>query len=183
MIWATRFEEQVTVERAGGAGGKGLTQNKAKNTTYAYFANFAVGVCEGEIAEVRRVWADGKELDLGKYTLRIYRGDEAQTSDPLTVAREGADRAPSYRGLAYVVFERLPLADFGNRVPQLAFEIIRPLDGLGALIRGVDLIPGATEYGYAVNAHIEKRGEGVSTSENRHQLFADRKSTRLNSSH
>ena len=55
----------------------------------------------------------------------------------------------------------VPLADFGNRVPQLAFEIIRPLDGLGALIRGVDLIPGATEYGYAVNAHIEKRGEGI----------------------
>jgi len=39
--------------------------------------------------------------------------------DPLMVAKEG--EAPAYRGLAYFVFERLPLADFGNRIPQLSF--------------------------------------------------------------
>ena len=68
--------------------------------------------------------------------------------------------------------ERLPLADFGNRVPQLAFEVIRPIAGLGSLIRAVDLIPGATEYAYAVNASTQLREAGVSTSENRHLLYA-----------
>ena len=171
MIWATRFEEAATTERAGAAGGKGGGAG-AKSTTFSYFANFAVGLCEGSIAEVRRVWADGKEIDVSKFTLRVHRGDENQTADPLIVAKEGAENAPAYRGTAYVVFERMPLADFGNRVPQLAFEVIRPIEGLGSLIRAVDLIPGATEYAYATNALMGQLAPSVSQSENRHQLYA-----------
>ncbi|MFN3398618.1 MAG: ATP-binding protein, partial [Sulfurimicrobium sp.] len=40
-------------------------------------------------------------------------------------AVQGADNAPAYRGLAYVVFEDMPLERFGDRIPQLAFEVIR----------------------------------------------------------
>ncbi len=170
MIWATRFEETAEVTRAGGGGGKG--GGGAKTTSYKYFANFAIGLCEGPIAEVRRVWADGKEIDLLKYTLRIYRGGGDQAADALIAAKEGADHAPAYRGLAYVVFERMPLADFGNRVPQLAFEIVRPVEGLASMIRAVDLIPGATEYAYATSALTGTPAPGVSRSENRHQLYA-----------
>ena len=67
-----------------------------------------------------RIWADGKPLDLSGLSIRIYTGDEAQAPDPLIVAKDGD--VPAYRGLAYIVFERLPLADFGNRIPQLSFE-------------------------------------------------------------
>ena len=81
----------------------------ATQTEYAYYANFAVGLCEGPIAFVRRVWADGKEIDLTKIVMRAHLGDETQEPDPLIVAKEGADNAPAYRGLAYVVFERFPL--------------------------------------------------------------------------
>ena len=104
--------------------------------------------------------------------MRIYAGDEKQAPDPLIVAKEGADHAPAYRGLAYFVFERLALADYGNRVPQLSFEVVKPVAGLGAMIRGVDLIPGATEFGYSVGALTARSAPGVSASENRHQLFA-----------
>ena len=176
IIWATRFEEQSQVTRGGGAGGKGglgVAAAPAQQTTsYAYFANLAVGLCEGPIALVRRVWADGKELDLTRVNMRVHLGDETQASDPLIVAKEGADHAPGYRGLAYVVFERLALGDYGDRVPQLSFEVVKPVDGLGAMIRGVDLIPGATEFGYSVGALTTHSAPGVSASENRHQLFA-----------
>ena len=180
IIWATRFEEQAQVERSGGSGGKGGMSGglgggatgAQQTTTYAYFANLAVGLCEVPIALVRRVWADGKEIDLTRITMRIHAGDETQAPDPLIVAKEGADHAPAYRGLAYVVFERLALADYGNRVPQLSFEVVKPVQGLGAMIRGVDLIPGATEFGYGVGALTARSAPGVSTSENRHQLFA-----------
>ena len=37
--------------------------------------------------------------------------------------------APAYRGVAYVVFEDLALGDYGNRVPQFTFEVIRPAQG------------------------------------------------------
>ena len=46
------------------------------------------------------------------------------------------------------MFERLPLADFGNRIPQLSFEIIRPIGQLERMVRAVTLIPGTTEFGY-----------------------------------
>jgi hypothetical protein len=35
----------------------------------------------------------------------------------------GAASTPAYRGTAYVVFEELPLGNYGNRLPQLSFEI------------------------------------------------------------
>ena len=66
----------------------------------------------------------------------------------------------------------MPLADFGNRIPQLSFEIVRPVHGMGALVRAVDLIPGASEYAYAVRPLVQNAG-GVTTSENRHQLHAE----------
>ena len=120
---------------------------------------------------VRRIWADGKEIDVTRYTIRFYRGDEVQSPDPLIRAKEGAQFAPAYRGLAYVVFERMALADFGNRVPQLSFEVVKPVGGLASMVRGVDLIPGATEFGYSVGALTSVSAPGVSVSENRHQLF------------
>ena len=174
VIWATRFEEQAQVTRSGGSGGKGGLGGSAapaQETSYAYFANLAIGLCEGPIAFVRRVWADGAELDVTRFTMRVHRGDETQAPDPLIVAKEGGGNAPAYRGLAYVVFERLPLAEFGNRVPQLSFEVVKPVEGLASMIRGVDLIPGATEFGYSVGALTALSAPGVSASENRRQLF------------
>ena len=175
IIWATRFEEQAQSVRSGGRGGKGGlsggVSSGQETTTYSYFANLAIGLCEGPVAFVRRVWADGKEIDLVQLSMRVHRGDEDQAPDPLIVAKEGAGFAPAYRGLAYVVFERLPLADFGNRVPQLSFEVVKPVEGLAQMIRAVDLIPGATEFGYSVGAVTARPAPGVSESENRHQLF------------
>lgn len=167
IIWATKFEEQVSVIRQGKAGGKSAGP-KVKTTNYTYFANLAVALCDGPIGMVRRVWADGKPLDLSGLTMRVYRGDELQQPDPLILARQGS--APAYRGTAYVVFERLPLADFGNRLPQLSFEVVRPVEGLAQMIRGVDLIPGATEFGYATTATSRSLGLGSTASENRNQL-------------
>ena len=52
LIWATRFEEvaTTTVERSGVRGGKSAGgSGKTVRTTYAYFANLAIGLCEGPI--------------------------------------------------------------------------------------------------------------------------------------
>lgn len=145
VIWSTRLEEVKNVSRES-VGGKGGGGQKVESTEYQYFANFAVGICEGPVRHFGRVWADGKLLDVSKYEIRFYKGGEAQQADPLIVAKEGA--APAYRGLAYVVFDRFPLADFGNRIPQIRVEAWGRSGALESLIRGVDLIPGSTEWGY-----------------------------------
>jgi len=174
LIWATRLEEvaNTKTERSGAQGGKSLGQKGAqtKSVTYSYYANLAVGLCEGPIAFIRRVWADGREIDLNTIVMRIHGGSEAQDPDPLIVAKEGSADAPAYRGLAYVVFERLPLADFGNRVPQFSFEVVRPVGGLNRMVRAICLIPGATEFGYHDLPVAKVLGLGATEPENRHQL-------------
>lgn len=148
LIWATNLEEVVQKSSSGGSG-KGLGgASSSGGKTYSYFANFAVGLCEGEISHIGRVWADGDELDLSQFTHRVYKGTQTQAADSLIEAKEGAGNAPAYRGTAYIVFERMALADFGNRIPQLNIEVFRPVDDLEGEIRAIDLIPAATEFGY-----------------------------------
>lgn len=167
LIWATRFEEEVTRERSGGKATRGPTVE-----TFRYFGNLAVGICEGPIAGVRRVWADGKELDLTGIEMRVHTGSQDQLPDPLIEARQGEGKAPAYRGLAYAVFEHLPLDVFGNRLPLLQFEVVRPVGRLEGQIRAVTIIPGATEHGYATVQVRETGGAGSARIINRNTLTA-----------
>jgi hypothetical protein len=89
-------------------------------------------MCEGPIDGVIRIWADTKLIfdatdgtteATTKYNFRVYNGTEDQIQDPLIVADKGAGATPAFRGLAYVVFESMPLADFGNRIPNFSFEV------------------------------------------------------------
>lgn len=168
LVWTTRFEEVATTQRVGGTGGKG---SRPSSTSYSYFGNFAIALCEGPISEIRRIWADGKELDQTEYTIRVYAGDESQQPDPLIIAKEGVDNAPAYRGIAYAVFERMPLVDFGNRIPLFSFEVVRSIDTLAEKITAVCVIPGSSEYGYETNLTLQYLQPGVTVSENRHQLM------------
>lgn len=170
VIWASRFLERR--ERSGG--GKG----GPRTVDYAYSLSFAVGLCEGPIDGVGRIWADGKPLATDGVLVRVHRGEEDQTPDSLIEAVEGA--APAYRGLAYAVFEDLPLGEFGDRLPQLAFEVFRRPpgdDGLESRLEGVCLIPGAGEFCYAREAVLRResltrvRAENLNNLEGRPDLL------------
>jgi hypothetical protein len=122
VIWATDLREES--HRSGGKG-------KPKSTSYSYSASFAVALSAKAIADVGRIWADGSLLrgaggdwKSGVGAFRLYMGGEGQGIDPLIAAAEGIDTTPAYRGVAYAVFEDLQLADFGNRIPSLSFEVI-----------------------------------------------------------
>lgn len=158
VIWAARFLERRNESR-GGKGGP-------RTIDYDYSLSFAVAICEGPIDGVGRIWADGQPLDLSGVTLRVHRGMEGQTPDPLIEAVEGA--APAYRGTAYAVFEDLPLGPFGNRPPQLSFEVFRRPqgDGLEERLEGVCLIPGAGEFVLATEAVLRREGLTKTRAEN-----------------
>lgn len=53
----------------------------------------------------------------------IYQGTQTQLPDPLIQAAEGVAVTSAMRGLIYVVFENLPLQNFGNRIPNLRAEV------------------------------------------------------------
>ncbi|WP_206074837.1 baseplate megatron protein TIM-barrel domain-containing protein, partial [Alexandriicola marinus] len=170
IIWATDFREETkTTTQGGGKGGGG---GKVKTTEYLYYSSFAVALCEGPITGIGRIWADGKPMDLSGVTWRWYPGDEAQSADPFIAAKMGAANTPAYRGTAYVVFEELALSTYGNRLPQLSFEVFRPLadpDTAEGLTRAVTMIPASGEFTYATQA-IRKTDGGATVPENLNAL-------------
>lgn len=126
VIWATNLVER----RAKTGGGKG----RPSTVNYSYSVSMAVALSSRPILRVGRIWADGNLIrgsagDLKVDTqLRLYNGHGDQQLDPLMASAENFLQCPAYRGIAYAMFEDLQLADFGNRVPSLTFEIFERED-------------------------------------------------------
>ncbi len=145
VIWSTELAEQKDTASSG--------KGRPSVTSYTYSASFAVAVSSRPIAGIGRIWADGNllrgaqgDLKVGG-TMRIHCGHGDQDADPLMAQAEGASRCPAYRGLAYVVFEDLELADYGNRIPSLTFEILADASdtSIGAIAK--EIMPDATVIG------------------------------------
>lgn len=163
LIWAANFKEKRDVH--GGKGGPRVAE-------YSYSLSFAVALCEGEVARVAQCWANGEPYDLSRATWRLYPGSETQAPDPLIEAIEGAGSAPAYRGTAYVVFEDMPVDQFGGRMPQLSFEVVRPAAGTGerleTMVRGINMIPGSGEFALSTDIVRRRIGPGREVTENLH---------------
>lgn len=133
LIWSDDIVETRHEEEVGGKGGPSATQ-----ISYTYSCSFAVALCDNEIDGVRRIWADKKliydvtagasvETSLAsteRGDIRVYLGTETQTADATIEADVGAANCPAYRGTAYLVFDTLQLADFGNHIPQIEAEVV-----------------------------------------------------------
>lgn len=142
VIWSSGLIETVTKDKVGGKGGPTQTVK-----TYSYSVDFALGICEGEINGVRRIWADADLIyDISvqddtesdeEYAERlaasdqlaaqmvVYTGSESQLADPTIEGYEGVGSVPAYRGLAYLVVTGFQLEKFGNRIPNFRVEVFR----------------------------------------------------------
>jgi len=169
VIWATRFQEHVTVT----GGGKGAP-SQPKTREHSYSVSLAIALCEGEITRVGRIWADGIEVSPEDLDMRVHLGTQDQMPDAKMEAVEGKGSVPAYRGTAYVVFEDLDLARFGNRVPQFTFEVMRltPEDqpevqsDYAKSVRAVALVPGTGEYALATTPVFYRKSVGEEWSAN-----------------
>jgi Putative phage tail protein len=121
VIWSTDLIETRTKN----GGGK----NRPATLNYSYSASFAVALSSRPVARVGRIWADGNLLrgaadDLKSEAIfRFHNGHGDQPPDPLLSSAETTGQCPAHRGMAYAVFEDFQLADFGNRIPSLTFEL------------------------------------------------------------
>lgn len=86
VIWASPYRE---IRRTAG-GGKGAPQPKV--TQFSYTVSLALGLCEGEILGIGRIWADGQEISPGTLDLRVYPGSETQMPDPAIAPGKGRPR-------------------------------------------------------------------------------------------
>lgn len=155
-IWSKPILETThssTQSSGGGKGGGG--GGSVTTTTYSYSQSFAIAICDGPIIGIRRIWANGKIIyntsdDASLSTaqasqvladgIRFYSGSELQQPDSLIQSDVGAANCPAHRGTAYVVFENLQLADYGNRMPNLEFEVVKvtaaPLTEVSSIATG-----------------------------------------------
>jgi Putative phage tail protein len=139
VIWSTDLIERR--EKSGGGKGRPSTIN------YTYSVSFAVALSSRPVARIGRIWADGNLLrgaagDFKTETdFRFHTGFGDQSPDPLLASAETSGQCPAYRNLAYAVFEDLQLADFGNRIPSLTFELFEREGGVPVS----DIITGASE--------------------------------------
>ncbi|PID37124.1 MAG: host specificity protein [Rhodobacterales bacterium] len=170
VIWAGPVNEHVT--SAGDGAGKGVLSG-GNSQHYRYTVSLAVALCEGEIAGIGRIWADGQEISPDALSMRVYTGTMDQQPDPKMAALMGPGNVPAYRGTAYVLIEELDLGAFGNRVPALNFEVFRPEQpgdskGISRATKAVAVIPGTGEYALATTV-VHKGtapGEAVPVNEN-----------------
>jgi hypothetical protein len=155
VIWSTDLIEQ----RVKSGGGKG----RPASVNYSYSASFAVALSSRAVKRIGRIWADGNLLrgaagDFKTETIfRFHPGHGDEPPDPLLASAELGGQCPAYRDVAYVVFEDLQLADYGNRIPSLTFEVFEREETVSvgeiASVASAGLIEGeasATLGGYAV---------------------------------
>jgi hypothetical protein len=131
IIWATGLKETKKTSSAGGKGGGG----GATTTDYSYKTSLAVVICEGTLTKVRRIWANEKVIYdwrsggsptyaawLDTTKVRVYLGTQV-VADAAIEADKGVGFVPAHKGLAYVVFEDMPLSEVGNQIPNFTFEV------------------------------------------------------------
>ncbi|MDD5587275.1 MAG: phage tail protein [Alphaproteobacteria bacterium] len=132
IIWASSLiETSHESQTSGGKGGVVSGAFSSNRTTYSYSVHCAIAIAAGEIGGIATIWADSKVIYqngvwkdgvVGSST--FYNGTATQDSDPLLESMIGSGQVPAYRGLAYVVLESLQLRNFGNRLPNLTFEVL-----------------------------------------------------------
>lgn len=126
------LKEVATQETQGGKGGGG-----SEVTTFSYFATFALGLCNGPVVGIRRIWCSGRliydagatDLETAEVTrqlapgIRLYLGADTQAPDARMQATLGVNNTPAFRGLAYIVFDDFALADYGNSLLGAQFKV------------------------------------------------------------
>ena len=125
------IEERVSVESQ--SGGKGGGQS-VSTTTYSYFWTGRIAFAIEGAADIIQLYGDGKLIYDATGTTQLIRegvamrfdpGGRAQIQDSEEVGRAGRSAAaqPAYRHLTTVKIDQMPLADFGNRIPNFTAVI------------------------------------------------------------
>ena len=158
-----------------------LVENKHKDngkgsgtetTTYTYTRTYAIGICEGPIGGIRRIWKNGKlvydatPMTPGDFSTdrillaqflddhHLYLGTEDQTVDGELEAVLGAGKVPAFRGLAYMVGVDEDVTDIGGAIPTYEFEVV----SVGATNTQYELVPAS--FGGVMPFGFDPEGRG-----------------------
>ena len=137
------------------SGGTYLILLDVSETTVTEAAGNSVSITQ-VILDLDPSMADGVE---------IHNGSSSQVADSLIEAAEGSGNVPGFRGISYVVFENLKIADWGNRPPQFNFLVQKEVtttvaDTIDDILSRTVLDP--AEYDTSAIASVNLRGYTLS---------------------
>jgi hypothetical protein len=136
LIWSSGFIIEEHHEKQG----KGMGPS-VENDYQTAKISFALALGYGPL-QMRRAWFNEKLSidysgtstvtgDLAKY-VTFYSGSEDQQPDPTIQQYVGAPRCPAFAGISYILVKDLPLADFGNQIPQVKVEVTKTLSNIAS---------------------------------------------------
>ncbi|MEA1651845.1 phage tail protein [Nitrospirillum sp. BR 11164] len=116
LIWYDDFTSKAVASDTGGGKGGG-----AQSTTQVYSCAVAMGLCEGEIAGIGRVWADKTDTSLAKLNLTLFTG----TADQAPFASLYTQHTDQALGYPYTAYVASPSYDLGSSasLPNHNFEV------------------------------------------------------------
>lgn len=147
-IWSPNpmLREEVVTQTT--STGKGQSSEENTLTLFKYYRRVALGIGEGPIRVVKRLWRNGElVLDSGKYFIdgsttafsldgampddgvyiapgiKLYFGTETQLPCSFIESFEGVGRVPAHRGMAYLVLEDFPEERFGNGSGEAVWKV------------------------------------------------------------
>lgn len=151
IIWTTGLIENRVDRKVKVRESTLFSHSKYKTvTTYTYSTSLAIAICEGPIARLKKIYANGELIFDGSQVeteptidpedgqdwnqadgdthffpglITFYPGNKTQKPSSFIEAFEGAGNVPGYRNICYVLIRDLQLKEFGNRIPNFEFEI------------------------------------------------------------
>ncbi len=152
LIWYGDFRAvaQATGSSSGGKGGAitgGGSKGQTTSGTYNYYATPVLGLCEGPITGVTKVWTD-KSAQVGSGGFTVLTGSYAQTGWSYLNAAHPT-QALNYRGLAFVGQASASLGTSPN-LPNLTWEVKSVFTGAAGT---VDANPKDVVVDFLTNSH------------------------------
>lgn len=135
IIWVSPVRNVVKTEKKG---------KKTIRTTIPVM-DIALGLAEGEIGDLLRVWIGdrlvidkkaagsgsfNKEMKDAGFSVQFWKGSEGQLLN--STMDDGYGRTPAYRGLAYVMLKNFPVATVGGSLPPVRVEVTTQTEKGGA---------------------------------------------------
>ncbi len=148
VVWYENFQAHAQ-GNGGKGGGKGGAGGKGGSTSWSYTADIIMGICEGPISGVGRVWQSSPiAFNLAELGLALFDGATPQPAWSYLAARYPS-QALTYPGTAYVCAASWYLGPSGG-INTNNFEVYGVLAGSG--FNGIDADPAQMLYDFLTNS-------------------------------
>lgn len=164
IIWISPARKHTRTTKVG----------KVTKRTNTWVLDMAVGLAEGVIGEVLRVWIGdtlvidkkaagtktfNQELKDVGFSAKLWNGSEGQLLNP--AMDDGYGKTPAYRGLSYLMIENYPVTTSTGAVPVVRVEVTTQTEKGGATWDQTDIAAELAQVDYVSGRILTREPDGI----------------------